>query len=138
LIQGTALVVTDKDVGMVKVTLTMTIMVVVATVEDGPVTLAAAETDWVQAAIVAPPGAMLRMAEDPEAGMLLDGVELAVTATTLVAVEAAGDQLQVLLMLLVGGGVSIGSWGAASGGAKKVVSQHRMVEAARWWRTGGG
>jgi hypothetical protein len=125
-------VVTDKDVGMVKVTLTMTIMVVVATVEDGPVTLAAAETDWVQAAIVAPPGAMLRMAEDPEAGMLLDGVELAVTATTLVAVEAAGDQLQVLLMLLVGGGVrvSVGGWGADSGGAKKVVSQHRMVEAA--------
>jgi hypothetical protein len=104
LIQGTALVVTDKDVGVVKVTLAMK-MVVAATVEDGPVTLAAAEAVWVQAAIVALPGAVLVLAEDLEVGMLLDRVKLAVTATiALVAVEAAGDLLQVLLMLLVWGG----------------------------------
>ena len=104
LIQGIALVVVDEDGGVAGVTLAMMIMVVevgveevvVATVEGGPITLAVAEADGARVAVVALPGVVVVLVEDL---MLLAGVELAMTAT--VAVEAAGDQLQVLLMLLV-------------------------------------
>ena len=127
LIQGITLVVVDEDGGVAGVTLAMMIMVVevgveevvVATVEGGPITLAVAEADGARVAVVALPGVVVVLVEDL---MLLAGVELAMTAT--VAVEAAGDQLLVVLTVLV---VALMT---QDGVAPKRPSQHRMVEAA--------
>ena len=94
MIQGTILVVVDEDVGVVVATLAMRTMV-----EAGQITLAVAEVDGAQAAVVAPPGVLVVMAEDLGVGMLLDGgVELAVITTV---VEAAGEQRLVVQTVLV-------------------------------------
>ena len=105
MIQGTILVVVDEDVGVGVATLAMMTMVeagavvAVATVEAGQITLAVVEVDGAQAAVVAPPGVLVVMAEDLGVGMLLDGgVELAVITTV---VEAAGEQRLVVQTVLV-------------------------------------
>ena len=118
MIQGTILVVVDEDVGVVVATLAMRTMV-----EAGQITLAVAEVDGAQAAVVAPPGVLVVMAEDLGVGMLLDGVELAVITT---AAEAVGEQWLVVLMvqqLLV-------ALTTQGGAALKKLFQHRMVGAA--------
>jgi len=119
LIQGTILVVVDEDVGVVVATLAMRTMV-----EAGQITLAVAEVDGAQAAVVAPPGVLVVMAEDLGVGLLLDGgVELAVITT---AAEAVGEQWLVVLMvqqLLV-------ALTTQGGAALKKPFQHRMVGAA--------
>jgi hypothetical protein len=69
------------------------VVMVVAAVEDGLITLAAVEVD----------GAQVAVAVLVEAGML-DGVERAVTATVvLVAVEVAGEQLLLVVEVEVAG-----------------------------------
>lgn len=138
LIQGITLVVVDEDGGVAGVTLAMMIMVVevgveevvvAATVEGGPITLAAGEADGAQVAVVALPGVVVVLVEDL---MLLAGAELAMTAT--VAVEAAGDQLLVVLTVLVAemepGEQLLVALMTQDGVALKRPSQHRMVEAA--------
>lgn len=119
LIRGIALVVVDEDVGVAGVTLAMMIVVEVgvevvevATLEGGLITLAAAEVDGAQVAVVALPGVVVVLVEDR---MLLAGVELAMTV--LVAEMELGEQLLMALM-------------TQDGVAPKRPSQHRMVEAA--------
>jgi hypothetical protein len=90
LIQGTALVGVDGGVDVAEVisaVMTMLgvgVVMVVAVVGDGLITLAAVEVDGAQVAVVAPPGVLV-----------LAEVEGVVTATVirLVAMEAAGGQL---------------------------------------------
>jgi hypothetical protein len=136
LIQGIALVVVDEDGGVAGVTSAMMIMVVevgveelvVATVEGGPITLAAAEVDGAQVVAVALLGVVVALVEGL---MLLAGVELAMTAT--VAMEVAGDQLLVVLTVLVAemepGEQLLVALMTQDGVAPKRPSQHRMVEA---------
>jgi len=127
LIQGTILVVVDEDVGVVVATLAMRTMV-----EAGQITLAVAEVDGAQAAVVAPPRVLVVMAEALGVGMLLDGVELAVITT---AAEAVGEQWLVVLMVLVvevegAGEQQLVALTTQGGAALKKPFQHRMVGAA--------
>jgi hypothetical protein len=138
LIQGIALVVVDEDGGVAGVILAMTIMVVevgvevvVATVEDGLITLAAVEADGAQVAVVALPGVVVVLVEDL---MPLAGVEALEAMTATVVVEAAGDQLLVVLTVLVEemepGEQLLVALMTQDGVAPKRPSQHRKVEAA--------
>jgi hypothetical protein len=131
LIQGMALVVVDGGEGMAEViwaVMTMAevgVVMVVAAVEDGLITLAAVEVDGAQVAVVVL----------AEAGML-DGVERVVTATmVLVAAEVAGERLLLVPMLVVeaevaGEGLLLEApMTTQDGAAPKRWSQHRTGEA---------
>lgn len=135
LIRGTVLVVVVEGVGVVEATLAMTTMVeagvvvAVATVEAGLITLAVAVVDGAQVAVVALLGVLVVPAEE----MLLDGVELAVTATVVVAVEAPGEQRSVVptVVEVEGGGEQLlVAQATQDGAAPKRPYQHRMVGAA--------
>jgi hypothetical protein len=107
-----------EGAGVVEATLAMTTMVV-AVVEGGLITLAVVVVDGAQeAVVVAPLGVLVVPAEDLGVGMLLDGVELAVTATLVVAVEVPGAQLLVAQVM------------TRDGAAPKRPYQHKMVVAA--------
>lgn len=135
LIRGTVLVVVVEGVGVVEATLAMTTMVeagvvvAAATVEAGLITLAVAVVDGAQVAVVALLGVLVVPAEE----MLLDGVELAVTATVVVAVEAPGEQRSVVptVVEVEGGGEQLlVAQATQDGAAPKRPYQHRMVGAA--------
>jgi hypothetical protein len=120
-------VVVDEDVGVVVATLAMMTMV-----EAGQITLAVAEVDGAQVAVVAPPGVLVVVAEDLGVGMLLDGVELVVITTV---VEVAGEQRPVVLTVLVvevegAGEQLLVALTTQDGAALKKPYQHRMVGAA--------